>query len=163
MISMAVDTAKITKLKAKFEKYGPYAIKSGLGAITTHLNEPLFKQSMYAPSKSGQPFVWSSDKQRRFVFANVQLPSVRTFALADAGKFSVNEQSFWIEYYNPIPYGKYVFHPSYQIIGHRLRGWIPVNQQVVKISSKLVKDFKPAAIKAWEEMDAFITGGGAGI
>jgi hypothetical protein len=163
MINLDVDTAKITKLKTKFAKYGPYAIKMGLKSANDFLNTPTFKRSMYPPSQSGQPFVWSSDKQRRFVFANIRLPSVRSFALADAGMFTINESSFWIAYTNSAPYSQFVIHPSYQIIGHRTRGWKPVNQFVVKEAPKIVRDFKASAIKAWDEMDAFMYGGGAGL
>lgn len=163
MIRMDVDTAKITGLQNKFAKYGPYALKRGLESMTEYLNDNSFKHSMYPPSKSGEPFVWSSEKQRRYVFANVDLPSVRTYELAEAGEFKINDRSYWIEYNNPVPYAKWVLHPTTMIIGHRLRGWKSVNEQVVKISSKLVPMFKTAALKAWREMDAFIYGGGAGL
>ncbi len=88
---MVVDTAKINKLKDKFQKYPPYAIKQGLKASSDYMNTLPFKSAMYPPSQSGQPFVWSTDKQRRFVLANIRLPSVRTFALADAGEFDAKK------------------------------------------------------------------------
>jgi len=163
MISMAVDTAKITKLQTKFAKYGPYAIKAGLKAGNDYLNSSDIKYLMYPPSQSGSPFVWSSEKQRRFVFATISLPSVRTMNLANSGSFKVNETSFWIEYVNSASYAKYVQHPSYQIIGHRMRGWKPVNTFVVSRSSDIVRLFKPAALAAWTEMESFMFGGGAGL
>ena len=160
---MDIDTAKITKLKAKFESYGPYAIKAGLQSATVYLNTASFKQSMYPASRSGQPFVWSSEKQRRFVMANIRLPSIRTFHLANSGQFKVDETSFWVEYRNTADYSKWVIHPSTMIIGHSLRGWKPVNEYVVKQSAKIVRDFKSAAIKAWDEMETFMYSGGAGL
>lgn len=160
---MDIDTAKITKLKDKFNKYGPYAIKAGLNSATAYLNTPSFKMSMYPPSQSGQPFVWSSEKQRRFVMANIRLPSVRTFNLANSGQFKVDDNSFWIEYRNPLDYAKWVIHPTTMIIGHIRRGWKPVNEYVKRESTRIVRDFKTAAVKAWDEMDAFIYGGGAGL
>lgn len=163
MINLSYDNNQITKLQTKFAKYGPYAITSGLRVSNTMLNEPSFLMSMYPPSRSGQPFIWSSDRQRRFVFANIQLPSVRTYALALAGRFEVNEKSFWIEYQNFMEYAKWVLHPTTMIIGHRTRGWKPVTDFVKKRSGEIVSTFKQAAINAWTEMDNFMFGGGAGL
>jgi len=167
MISIAIDTAKFTKLQEKFSKYGPYALKSGLNAASSFLNEDNFKNSMYPANKNGGPFHWSSDKQRRYVYANVDLPYVRTGNLAKSGKFTVNEQSYWIEYSNTFPGWIWVIHPSHQIIGHKERGWPTINKFVVDSAShgnkKLMQEFKKAAINAWTEMDTFIFGGGAGL
>lgn len=165
MIDIVVDTAKLNRLKEKAGKYAPYAMNAGLNAINGYLNQPSVKQAMYPPSQSGQKFVWSSDKQRRFVFANVSLPSVRTFNLANAGQFTVNSKYFTIEYKNTSGYSQYVIHPSYQIIGHRMRGWIPINTFIVtKVNrAPLMRLFKDAAIKAWDDMDTFIFSGGAGL
>src|SRR5690242_4009146 len=163
LINMVVDTAKITKLQQKFAKYPPYAIKAGLKAMSDQMNTPSFKAAMYPPSQSGQPFVWSSERQRRYVMANIKLPSVRTYQLANSGTFSINEQYFTIEYQNLLEWAKYVIHPSYQIIGHRLRGWQPVNRYIATQSGSLVPLFKPAAVKAWDDMESFMFGGGAGL
>lgn len=163
LVDMVVDTAKINKLKDKFSKYPPYAIKRGLEAMTTQMNTMPFKSVMYPPSQSGSKFVWSSDKQRRFVFANIDLPSIRTYELASSGEFRINEQYFTVEYQNLLQWAKFVIHPSYQIIGHRLRGWKPVNQFIVSQSGRLVPLFKPAALAAWDEMENLMFGGGAGI
>jgi len=162
MINLDVDTAKITRLQTKFQKYGPYALKEGLKASADYLNTPSFKESMYPLSQSGSPFVWSSERQRRFVMANIKLPSVRTFELANAGEFTINETSYWVGYVNRLPWAKWV-QSTMMIVGHRLRGWKPVNEHVVKASSKIVPLFKKRVIEAWTEMDNFIMGGGGGI
>lgn len=163
MFELAVDTAKITRLKTKFEKYGPYALKQGLKASAAYLNEPSTKAEMYPANRNGSPFVWSSERQRRFVMATVDLPYSRTGGLAAAGEFRVNETSFWVEYRNSVSWWKYVLHPSYQIIGHRTRGWVPVNRFVVNKSGRIVPIFKKSALDAWKEMDTFMYGGGAGL
>lgn len=163
MIDMIVDTNKISNLKEKFQKYPPYAINRGLQAMTTQMNTPTFKFGMYPPSQSGNTFVWSSEKQRRFVFANIDLPSTRTMELANAGEFTIDERYFTIGYQNLLEWAKYVIHPSYQIIGHRLRGWQPVNRYIASQSGRLVPLFKPAALAAWDEMESIMFGGGAGL
>lgn len=160
---MIVDTAKINRLKDKFQKYPPYAIKQGLKASADYMNTPSFKASMYPPSQSGSTFVWSNDRQRRYVFANVKLPSIRTMELANAGQFTIDERYFTVGYQNLLSWAKFVIHPSFQIIGHRLRGWEPVNGFVIRSSGKIVPIFKTAVINAWKDMDSFIFGGGAGL
>lgn len=163
MINMAVDTKKITQLQTKFAKYPDFAKKAGLKEVNEFLNTPSFKMSMYPPSQSGAPFHWSSERQRRFVFANIQLPSVRTYNLANSGFFTVNESSYWVEYQNSAPYAKWVQSPTYQIIGHRERDWWTITRVVIRRSSEFVRLFKPAAVAAWDEMESFLFGGGAGL
>ena len=83
--------------------------------------------------------------------------------LANAGGFTVNESSFWVEYENILPYSKYVIHPSYMIIGHKSRGWKPVNEWVKRQSTRIVPIFKQAAIAAWNEQELFMYSGGSGL
>ncbi len=166
MLSIAVDTAKITKLKEKFEKYPPYAIKRGLSDSAAYLNQPNIKASMQA-ADTNAPFVWSSDRQRRAYFATDGfgggIPYSRTGGLVQAGEFTINETSYWVEYTNPLPWWKYVMHPSYQIIGHRLRGWPVINRWVVGQSGRVVPEFKKGVLAAWSEMESFMFGGGGGL
>jgi hypothetical protein len=167
MISVEIESEKFTQLKNKFEKYGPYALKGGLKRSSTYMNTDGFKTGMYPPDKNGQPFMWSSEKQRRFVFANVSLPHKRTMGLARSGKFTVNEDAYWIGYSNSLPWWIYVLHPSYQIIGHRMRNWPTINKFVVDSTrhgnNRILQEFKSGAIDAWKEMETFMFGGGAGL
>lgn len=165
MIEMQADLQQISKLKEKFEKYPPFAIESGLNASAEYLNTPDVKRSIYPPSQSGQPFMWSSDKQRRFVFANINLPSVRTNNLADSGQFKVDHSrsSLYVYYENTANYAKWVIGSFTQIIGHITRGWKPVNVTVTeRFRSEVVSRFKEAALRAWDN-DSFMSGGGAGL
>jgi hypothetical protein len=166
MINMDVDTAQITRLKAKFEKYGPYAIKRGLEAANDYLNSPDIRAGLYPPREYG-PFVWSSDKQRRAYFATNGfgggIPYMRTMQLYENAKFNINERLFWIEYTNTSPYAKWVQHPSYQIIGMKMRNWMFVNKYILTHRTRIVSEFKPAALKAWKEIDSFMYGGAVGL
>lgn len=163
MFDIVVDTAKVSKLQDKFKKYPPFALKKGLEAGASFLNSSDFKSSMYPTNRNGSPFTWSSDKQRRYVFATVDLPYRRTDELARSGEFVIDEKYYTIGYTNSAPFWQYVLHPSMQIIGHRLRGWIPVNTQVQKKAGQIVPKFKEAVLAAWEEYDKFLFGGGAGL
>lgn len=166
MLTVAIDNAKITRLQNKFKDYGPFAIKKGLEAASDYLNSPDVKASMY-PQKSSAPFVWSSEKQRRAYFATNGfgggIPYQRTMMLYEMGKFTVNPKSFWVEYSNSMPYYKWVIHPTYQIIGHKIRRWPLITRFTTAQSSKVVSDFKKAAVSAWELMDSLMYGGGFGL
>jgi len=151
MISIVVDTAKINYLKDKLDRFPVYAIGGGLEKTADYLNTPSFKNSMYAPSQSGQPFVWSSEKQRRFVFANIKLPSSRTMNLANSGKFVVNK-TFGISaiyYENSAPYSKWVIGNFTQIIGHITRKWKPANYHVVNQKGNVLNIFRDFVSRAW--------------
>lgn len=160
---MQVDTAKITRLKEKFAKYGPYATKQGLKAISEQLNDQNFKMEMYPPDNNGSPFLWSSAAQRMYVYANVDLPYSRSYRLALEGEFEVDEERYWIGYTNAMPQWVYILHPSYIIAGHKARGWKPVNEFVVKKSSTLLPIFKRRVLDAWNEMESIVYGGAFGL
>ena len=149
LLSILIESSQIVRLQNKFANFGPYGTKAGLQVTADYFNNPSFKNSMYPPSQSGSPFMWSSDRQRRKVFA-LGLPSVRTMELANQGEFTVDENNLLVGYTNTLPMWIYVLHPQYQIIGHRLRGWIPVNRQVVDKSPTILGLFKQAFISAWD-------------
>lgn len=166
---LSINSAEVleqtSKLKNKFEKYPPFAMNAGLTAASDYLNTPLVKMSIYPPSQSGQPFVWSSDKQRRYVMANIKLPSMRTFELANSGSFKVDSRysSLYVYYENVASYAKWVIGQFTQIIGHITRGWKPVNKTITdQFHDNVVERFREAVIKAWDN-DQFISGGGAGL
>ena len=165
MIDMVVDTAQVAKIKTKMEKYPPYVIGKGLEASASYLNSPSVKASLYPPSQSGLPFIWSSERQRRFVFANISLPSQRTMNLANSGEFKVEKRysSLYVYYQNTASYARWVIGNFTQIIGHISRGWKPVNTYIVSLSGKVVPIFKRAVLDAWNTIDSFMYGGGAGL
>jgi len=154
MISMAVDTAKIDYLRDKMQRFPVYAIGGGLEYTADYLNTPSFKSSMYPPSQSGQPFIWSSPRQRRFVHANFQLPSTRTMNLANSGTFKVEKNLgvSTIYYENTASYYKWVAGNFTQIIGHITRGWKPANYYVSNQKSNVLGRFRDFVIKAWNNL-----------
>jgi hypothetical protein len=160
---ISFNTAEIqqqtAKIKDKFDKYPTFAMGKGLDASSNYLNNNFVKQSLYPPSQSGSPFVWSSERQRRAFFATNGfgrgIPTVRTMELANSGSFKVNKSgsSLYIYYENTASYAKWVIGQFTQIIGHITRGWKPINTMVIdKYRNEVVSRFKDAAIKAWDEM-----------
>ena len=154
MIDMVDDTTQIAKIKTKMEKYPPYVIGKGLEASAIYLNSPSVKSSLYPPSQSGSPFIWSSDRQRRYVFANISLPSQRTMNLANSGEFKVEKRysSLYVYYQNTASYARWVIGNFTQIIGHISRGWKPVNTNVVNRRSEVLREFDNGTKGSWNEL-----------
>jgi hypothetical protein len=155
MISLETDLEQIAKIKTKFDKYPPALLGKGLDNVSAYLNSPLVKMSIYPPSQSGQKFIWSSERQRRYVMANIKLPSVRTFQLADAGSFEVEKKfsSFYIYYKNSMSYAKWVIGSFTRIIGHIARGWKPVNSVIVdKYRNDVISKFDEGTKGTWNSL-----------
>lgn len=155
ILDVEVDTKKMNNLQNKLSKYPPFAIQEGLRAAEEYLNNDQFKLSMY-PEESDEPFLWSSDKQRKAYFASdgfgKGIPYQRTYELMRSGTFAVNAGYLTVEYTNTAPYSNYVINPSMQIIGHKRRGWQPINQFVVAQSKNIARVFQTAARAAWEKL-----------
>lgn len=170
MFEVKADTKKITALQNKMAKYPPYAIKAGMEAVEGYLNT-LSMVEMY-PSESHDPFVWSSEKQRRAYFASdgfgAGIPYSRTNNLAEGGEFSVNQSSFQgtpystIGYTNTVPYAKFVISTD-AIIGMIKRGWKPITKFVTSHSKQIGDVFRSTVKSTWDKMEEFIYGGGAGL
>jgi len=154
MISLIFDSTKIARLVKKAEDYPVFAIGGGLQASADYLNSPSFKASMYPLSQSGQPFVWSSERQRRFVFANIKLPSSRTMNLANSGTFKVSKNFgvSVITYSNTASYSKWVIGALSQIIGQITRGWKPAGYHVVNQKGNVINLFRDFVVRAWDKM-----------
>ena len=161
LLRIETDTAKLTKLKGKLAKYPKFATLEGLRAASAYLNEDTFRESMYPP-ESNEPFTWSSEKQRRAFFATDGfgrgIPTKRTHELMLSGRFRIDEGTFWVLYENVAPYSPWVISPQFQIIGHRKRGWKPVNTFVVGKSKDIARVFTRATKAAWDKMKNYNVG-----
>lgn len=160
-LSVTTDTAKLTALKTKLAKYPKFAMLEGLRAASALLNEDSFRESMYPP-ESDEPFTWSSEKQRRAFFATDGfgrgIPTRRTHELMLSGRFRIEESTLWVLYENVAPYSPWVMSPQFQIIGHKKRGWKPVNTFVVGKSKEIARVFTKATKDAWNKMKAYNVG-----
>jgi len=157
LLDIQTDARQLAKIKTKLENYPPFVIQEGLESVNTFLNNDQIKMSMY-PEQSNEPFLWSSDKQRRAFFASNGfgrgIPTKRTYELARSGDFVVKKQysSIYIAYQNAAPYFKWVQGNFTQIIGHLTRGWKPVNTFVVDNSAVIMERFRSGIKGAWDRM-----------
>jgi hypothetical protein len=168
LLDIQADVKQIAKLKQKMANYPPYVIEQGINAVAEYLNDDEFRESMYPP-ESDEPFLWSSEKQRRAYFATdgfgKGIPYVRTHELMYSGVFKVKKSraSAWITYENLAPYAPWVIGSFTQIVGHIARGWRPANSFVVDKASEITKTFDRGTEGAWDKMSSFMTGGAPGL
>ena len=104
-------------------------------------NEYIVNQMQVQPPKPKGGFVWSSDKQRKYVMAKIREGGYtgRTQQLRQGWKavgkgynqIVVNEKE----------YAQFV-QDSNQIIGHKLNGWQTVNQVLREKSKEILKKFE---------------------
>ena len=152
-INAAEVAQQVAKLKDKLGKFSPYAIGKGLDAAGAYLNEDSFREEMYPP-ESDEPFVWSSEKQRRAYFATngfgAGIPYNRTHNLMYQGRFQVDKKysSLYITYENAAPYFKWVQGFTTQIIGMKARGWSPATVTVIKHEADVFSAFHVAVSQA---------------
>lgn len=171
IFDIITDTKNITRLANKFSKYGPVAMQAGIQAVTEYLNSNVL-QEMYPPETTGQPFEWTSDRQRRAYFASdgfgSGIPYNRSYELMMQSEFVVDQSSFQgtpyssISFQSEAPYAKFVIGPD-AIIGHLKRGWKPVGKLVITRAKPISNVFKEAVLAAWEKQEEFMYGGGAGL
>ena len=167
MFNIAIDTAAFKRLNDKLKKYPQAAINAGMSAVTEFLEGE--KPKLYPPSQVGKPFEWTSDKQRRYVMMVLREqggpPYQRTGALADSVKFVYGKSGgmSYIGAESTSPYARFVIGSQDQIIGHRKRGWKPINQFITDRRARVVSIFSKAAKNAWDKIEAFMYGGASGL
>lgn len=167
--SVQIDTAAFKRLQDKLHKYPQAAINAGMAAVTDFLESE--KPKLYPPQKGGA-FEWTSDKQRRYVMMLLRQqggpPYQRTGALGESVKFTYGKKGDF-SYLgaamdsNIAPYARYVIRSQDQIIGHRKRGWKPINQFITDRRAKVVSIFKKAAQAAWTKIESWMYGGASGL
>lgn len=164
LLDIQTDLTQITKIKNKMANYPPFVIAQGLEAVGGYLNSDEFLSGFYPPSRAGDPFIWSSEKQRRAFFATNGfgrgIPTQRTYELKDSGHFEVDKKysSLYITYENTAPYAVWVIGRGTQTVGHIARGWRPMPEQVLDKRAEIFKTFDYGTAGAWEKVSNVVGG-----
>ena len=162
LLDIKTDLVQVAKIKTKLSKFAPFAINEGLDEATAYLNDDEFRESMYPEQKNFEPFIWSSDKQRRAFFATNGfgrgIPTQRTHELMYSGLFKADKKysSLWITYENIAPYAKWVIGQFTQIVGHIARGWKPANTYVISKGGEVRDAFEKGVARAWAKMSKIV-------
>ena len=108
----------------------------------------------YPKSRKGQPFAWSSEKQRKFVMAKLRrennLPYSRTQQLRRGWK-TVGKGSDQIVV-NEVPYAKWVKQKATMIKGHVQRGWTALEDDIRQRARTILKRFEGGVEKVVRKM-----------
>jgi len=88
------------------------------------------------PGPTKHPFAFATPKSRRWFFANVPAPYMRTRFLAeswDVNLYLEDDDGFSIQMDNDAPYAQYVYGPR-QVPGHRVTGWHELTDTYQKVA-----------------------------
>lgn len=105
------------------------------------------------PPRSSDPFVWSSEKQRKFVMARLREQGktyyTRTQGLSRAWKTEGKGYKQIIT--NDTEYAKFV-QDRYQIVGHQVRGWMTVNTMLKDKGKTILQKFDAGVKRALHKL-----------
>jgi hypothetical protein len=136
----------ITGAKELVEKLEKLPANLGDAGVENSNRYMLNVEQQYAPSHRGEPFKWTSDKQRRFVFATVKLPYTRTQTLRRGWKLLGKGRNQILV--NEVPYARFLKSIQDQQVGHFLREWTVVEEDVKDHGPRILQKFDEGVRKA---------------
>lgn len=149
---IGIDIAGLSELREKMAKLYPEAADAGVELANEYM---LNVERLNAPLPyPGQPFTWSSEKQRRYVMAKLREqggpPYSRTQELSRGWELigsGVNQILV-----NQVPYAKYVKEEGSQIIGMKNRGWKVIQQDTREKAPQIQRKFEAGCKNAIDKL-----------
>jgi hypothetical protein len=143
---IAIDISGIPAIQERLKKLPKEAMDAGVETA----NEYLVNVMKQYPPKSNAPFVWSSDKQRRYVMMKIKEGGYlgRTQELRNNWK-TVGE-GYKQMVANESPYAQFVQGDN-QIIGHKTNSWSTIDN-VIKKNKEWLKKFEAGVKKALHKL-----------
>lgn len=134
---IGIDISGVTTISERLKKLPKEARDAGVESA----NEYIVNMMQEYPPKPTRPFVWSSDKQRRYVMAKIREGGYigRTQQLRNAWKTVGNGYNQMVV--NETPYADYVQGES-QIIGHATNGWQTISNKLKQRGKEILKKFE---------------------
>jgi hypothetical protein len=125
--------------------------KEACNAAVEEANKYIVNQMQVQPPKPTQPFVWTSDKQRRYVMAKISEGGYtgRTQALRNSWK--TEGKGYEQIVISDSPYAQFV-QDTNQILGHKINGWVTVNQMLKNKGAEILKRFEAGVKKALKKL-----------
>lgn len=146
---IGIDIVGLDEVLQKMDQLPTEAAGAGVESANSYMLEVL---KQYARSHKGEPFKWTSPAQRRAAFAAMRAqggpPYRRTQALRKGWHLLGKGQNQIIV--NEIPYAKFVKDPP--IVGHKLREWTSIEEDVKKSMVKLLQRFDEGVRKAIKKL-----------
>ena len=141
---IGIDIVGFETIKQRLLKLPKEAQDAGV----ENANEYILNQMRAYPPKPSAPFVWSSDKQRRYVMAKLREQGGkggRTQNLSQGWKAVGNGYKQILV--NEVDYAKYV-QDEEQIIGHKTNNWQKISDILKKRGSEILRKFDGGVKKA---------------
>ena len=144
---IGIDIQGIATIQNRLNKLPGLAKDMGVEAA----NEYIVNLMQVQPPVPNKPFVWSSDKQRRYVMAKISKGGYtrRTQELRNAWKTVGNGYQQMVV--NETPYADYVQGDN-QIIGHKTNNWQTIEMNLKNKGKEILKKFEGGVKSALKKL-----------
>jgi hypothetical protein len=144
---IGVDISGITTISERLKKLPKEARDAGVEAA----NEYIINIMQQYPPKPSAPFVWSSEKQRRYVMMKIKKDGYkgRTQALRNAWKTVGKGYNQIVA--NESQYAQYVQGDN-QIIGHKTNNWKTIESNLKTKGKDILKKFEGGVKSALKKL-----------
>jgi hypothetical protein len=144
---VAIDIQGITTIQERLKRLPDMAKDMGVETA----NEYIVNVMKIEPAKPSRPFVWSSDKQRKYVMAKIRRGewTGRTQQLRNGWK---TIGSGWQQMVvNEVPYAEFVQGDN-QIIGHKTNNWKTTADNLKDRGREILAKFDAGVKKALKKL-----------
>jgi len=144
---VGIDIQGITTLNERLKRLPKEAKDAGVEAA----NEYIVDIMKIEPPKPTRPFVWSSDKQRKYVMAKIREGGYtgRTQQLRNAWKTVGSGYNQIVA--NETPYAEFVQGDN-QIIGHKTNDWKTTTDNLKAKGKEILKKFEGGVKRALKKL-----------
>jgi len=144
---VGIDIQGITTLNERLKRLPKEAKDAGVESA----NEYIVNIMKVEPPKPNRPFVWSSDKQRRYVMAKIREGGYtgRTQQLRNAWKTVGTGYNQIVA--NETPYAEFVQGDN-QIIGHKTNNWQTTTDNLKAKGKEILKKFDAGVKRALKKL-----------
>lgn len=144
---IGIDIQGITTLNERLKKLPKEARDLG----TESANEYIVNAMKVQPPKPSKPFIWSSDKQRRYVMMIINKGGYRGRTQELKNAWKTEGKGYNQIVVNETPYAQFV-QDTNQIVGHKANGWQTVNQVLKTRSKEILNKFDSGVKKALKKL-----------
>lgn len=144
---IGIDISGVTTISERLKRLPKEARDAGVESA----NEYIVNIMQTYPPKPRAPFVWSSDKQRKYVMAKIREGGYigRTQELRNAWKTVGTGYNQMVV--NETPYAQYVQGDN-QIIGHTTNGWQTIAMNLKSRGKDILKKFEAGVRSAIKKL-----------
>ena len=144
---IGVDISGITTISERLKKLPKEARDAGVEAANEYIVDVMKVQ----PPKPNKPFVWSSDKQRKYVMAKLRREGFPGRSQNLRNGWKPVGKGYNQIVVNEIDYSQYVQGDN-QIIGHKTNNWKTIADNLKEKGNNILKKFEGGVKKAIKKL-----------